>query len=126
MRGKKRCFSRRLGFTLLEMMTAIAVLSTGIVAVLYGISGASKAEVRVERRATAADLLGQKISEYSSLDHLIEPQVGTFGYPFEDYGWEVDVKSTELEGLYRVEAKVSWSNGISRQSVRGETLVPQR
>lgn len=117
--------SRR-GFSLIEMMAALAVIGVGVTAVLWAMSGSLSAQRRLEERAKANDLLRNKIAEMADVNSPIDAAEGRFEEPFADYRWRAEVSPTPHEGLYRLHTRVYWEGRRGQRWVEGETLVPQR
>ena len=91
-------FSTCLGFTLLEVMIAMAILSIALIAVYQGQSqGISMAGD--SRFLTTASLLAQ--SRMAQLDAAdpgsIKAEKGDFGDDFPDYTWRVEIENTEIK-----------------------------
>ena len=94
---------RRNGFTLLEVMIAVAILSIALVAV-YKSQSQSVAMSTNARFLTSSTLLAQmKMAELDSLDakEIAEGQ-GDFGDSFPDYAWRVKISDTEIFLLRKV------------------------
>ena len=96
------------GFTLLEVMLAMAILAIALVAVFQSqsqsISMAGQA-----RFATTASLLAQsKMAEVEKMDPgEINADSGDFGDDFPDYSWKVDVTETQVENVKKIEVTVT-------------------
>jgi len=96
------------GFTLLEVMIAMAILAIALVAVFQSqsqsISMAGQA-----RFATTASLLAQsKMAEVETMDPgEINADSGDFGDDFPDYSWKVDVTETQVENVKKIEVTVT-------------------
>jgi len=95
------------GFTLLEVMLAMAILAIALVAVFQSqsqsISMAGQA-----RFATTASLLAQsKMAEVETMDPgEINADSGDFGDDFPDYSWKVDVTEAQVENVKKIEVTV--------------------
>ena len=96
------------GFTLLEVMIAMAILAIALVAVFQSqsqsISMAGQA-----RFATTASLLAQsKMAEVETMDPgEINADSGDFGDDFPDYSWKVDVTEAQVENVKKIEVTVT-------------------
>lgn len=124
--GAHRPKVRRRSFSLLEMVIALAVLGSGVVGIAQALSQSLESNRRVEQRDAALDLLRLKMAEYASTARALETQEGKFDAPFQGYDWKVEIKPTELSGLFRLDVEVSWRGRKVRRSLTAETLVPQR
>jgi general secretion pathway protein I len=94
------------GFTLLEVMVAIAILAIALVAVLR--SQAHTVFVAGEARlSTTASLLAQsKLAEIES--NREDSTQGDFGEDFPNYSWETSIRKTELKQLKEVILTIKW------------------
>jgi len=96
------------GFTLLEVMLAMAILAIALVAVFQSqsqsISMAGQA-----RFATTVSLLAQsKMAEVETMDPgEINADSGDFGDDFPDYSWKVDLSETQVENVKKIEVTVT-------------------
>jgi len=110
--GRRRCgepaTSRAAGFTLLEVMIAMAVLAVALVAVFQSQSQ-SVAMLNRSRFETTASLLAQ--SRMAELEATVPAQLrsdrGGFGDDFPDYSWEARVENTPLSGLVKITVVVA-------------------
>lgn len=101
-----RRFFHHSGFTLLEVMVAMAILAIALVAVLssqeQSISMANEA-----RLATMASILAQsKIAEIESIGG--DNSFGDFGEDFPNYRWEVTTADTDFRYLEKMDLVVIW------------------
>ncbi|MBW2644846.1 MAG: type II secretion system minor pseudopilin GspI [Deltaproteobacteria bacterium] len=104
-----RQYSHHNGFTLLEVMVAMAILAIALVAVFR--SQAQSISIANEARlATTASFLAQsKMAEIESMG--VEGTDGDFGEDFSNYRWEVSTSDTELKDLTKVKLIVTWKKG---------------
>ena len=105
------------GFTLLEVMLAMAILAIALVAVFQSQSQ-SISMANKSRFATTASLLAQsKMAEIEAMDlEDISSDSGDFGEDFPDYSWRVDVTETEIENLKKVKVTVINERMVSDNS----------
>lgn len=98
----------RQGFTLLEVMIAMAILAIALVAVFRSQSQ-SISMVSEARFLTTASLLAQ--SKMAELERMKTQDLisgsGIFGADHPDYIWQVEVKDTAFEYLKKVEVYVT-------------------
>lgn len=96
------------GFTLIEVMIAMAILAIALVAVFQSQSQSVSMETR-SRFITTASLLAQsKMAEIemAGLENFSATQ-GDFGDQFPDYSWTARIKDTEVEIMKRAEVIVA-------------------
>ena len=130
-KGKSPTFRRSDGFTLLEVVIAVAILALGLVTLLQTQNG-NIALVAESERITRATLLAQQ--------HIIElamgglPSIGEEAGDFGDqegngelsgYRWTHRIAQTDREKLRRVEVTVSWEPHTPGHSVSLVTLVAE-
>ena len=96
------------GFTLLEVMLAMAILAIALVAVFQSQSQ-SISMTGQARFATTASLLAQsKMAEVETMDpREINADSGDFGDDFPDYSWKVDLTETQAENVKKIEVTVT-------------------
>ncbi len=96
------------GFTLMEVMIAIAILAIALTAV-YRSQSQSVSMAANARFLTTAALLGQgKMAEVDSrAGKDVSTENGDFGTDFPDYEWRLEVEDGELEYLKKVKLIVT-------------------
>lgn len=96
-----------LGFTLLEVMIAVAVLTIALAAVL-GLQSKSLTLASESRFQTTAALLAQgKMAEMAvaELGDLTSDS-GDFGDAFSGYAWQLSVQNADLPGLEKMKGRL--------------------
>ena len=107
------------GFTLLEVMIAMAILATTLVVVFQSQSQSVSMAGRARFETTASLLAQSKMSEIEAASpEKVVSDSGDFGDDFGDYSWQVDVTETELESLKKIEVKVVNERLTSNNSFR--------
>jgi general secretion pathway protein I len=123
------------GFTLLEVMVAMAIIAIAMTAVLnsqsQSISLASEAKF-----STTATLLAQmKIAEISRGDPQdLTSDSGDFGEDFPGYTWEVKVENVNADlpenvstHLKQLDVTISWGEeGVYHYDLRAYRFVPEK
>ena len=109
------------GFTLLEVMVAIAIIAISLIVLLYT-QNSNITRSYHSRCLTRAVLLGQKILAESDLS---KPEPGKWeGMEELDYvtlKWEKRVEPSMVEGMMKVIVKVSWGGATDGSSFLLET-----
>ncbi len=109
------------GFTLLEVMIALAILSgviiTALISYNYHLSLAAR-----NRDTVVATLLGrERMDEIELFGPPVKKRAGDFGERFPRFAWQfTTTKETRLEKLDRLEISVLWekSRSLSFSSYR--------
>ncbi|MFH0784258.1 MAG: prepilin-type N-terminal cleavage/methylation domain-containing protein [Pseudomonadota bacterium] len=115
------------GFTLLEVMIAVALIAIGFVTLL-GSQSKSLSRVTEAKFNTLAPILAStKLAEVESGERPLADDTGDFGADFPDYTWHlvvenVDVLKTKFPAgidnkLARIVLSVSWSETKFRYSL---------
>ena len=107
------------GFTLLEVMIAMAILAITLVAV-YQSQSQSLSMAGGSRFLTTASLLAQSLMvQIDAADpREVAAGSGDFGEDFPDYRWQVEIGETEIEVLKRISLTVTNSRMVVRNSYR--------
>jgi len=127
------------GFTLIEVLIAIILIVSGLVALMQVMSVAIFADSTLEYRLTALNLANEKLEElkdggysHANLDPASSPFTEAFisGFDFVDQRqWTVDYVDANLStsvsdtGLKDVTVEVQWTQKGGTQSVAVETLI---
>ena len=114
----RRIEARNRGFTLLEVMAALAILAVSFV-VLLGLRNRDILQHQEAQVLTRATLLAQK--KMSEIEMAGFPDVGIltgeFPEPDEAFTWTESVSGTLFEFAREVRVEVSWKEGERRRSV---------
>ena len=112
------------GFTLLEVLVAVAILAIALVAILKANVQNLDALTTSRETTTASLLAAGKLAEIEAagVANWGESQ-GDFGEDYPDYFWQVETSSTAVEGLERVAVIVQRSGGVAGREVRIEEFM---
>lgn len=90
------------GFTLIEVLIAVVVLSIGIVLVLQGLHGALAAWDGGVERMRSAMLVQEKLEQWRLAARVeggvLSRERGRFEPPFADYRWQIESETVALSG----------------------------
>jgi general secretion pathway protein I len=112
------------GFTLLEVLVAVAILAIAMVAILKANVQSLDTLTKSRETSTASLLAASKLAEIEAAGVANWSELrGDFGEDYPDYIWEVETSSTEVEGLVRLVVVVQRSGTASGGEVRIEELL---
>jgi len=116
--------TRAQGFTLLEVLVAVAILAIAMVAILKANVQSLDKLTRTRETSTASLLAASKLAEIEAAGAVNWTELrGDFGEDYPDYIWEVETSSTEVEGLVRVAVVVQRGGAAAGGEVRIEELL---
>ncbi len=111
--------SMRGGFTLLEVMIAMAILAITLVAVFQSQSQSISMAGDSRFLTTASLLARSRMVEIDAADpREVAAGSGDFGDDFPDYRWQVEIGDTEIEVLKKISLTVTNSRMLVRNSYR--------
>jgi len=112
------------GFTLLEVLVAVAILAIAMVAILKANLQSLDTLTKSREKSTASLLAASKLAEIEAVGVVNWSELrGDFGEDYPDYIWEVETSSTEVEGLVRLVVVVQRNGTASGGEVRIEELL---
>lgn len=101
--ARRRCAISRAGFSLLEVMVALAIMAIVLVAV-YQMHAQTLSMTAISGFYTEAPLLAQrKLAEIEQAGESLGPDAGDFGEDFPGYRWTVAVEAVVAESLGEVD-----------------------
>jgi general secretion pathway protein I len=130
-RPENRSQKRRAGFTLLEVMVSVAILSIVLVSV-YKLHSQSLTMNTEARFYTQAPMLAQsKLSEMeASSESVFSNDFGEFSENFPGYAWKVEVEEISIEALgeisqdfKKIDVTVSYNENEFVYSLRAYRLI---
>jgi hypothetical protein len=128
-RRKTRGAIRRRGIALADAIIGGVMLGIGLSVVLSVASRSLAMQTDGEKRLTAAwladELLTMVLVEGPDNYPMLYDTSGTFGPPFEEFSFEVDIDTPDRGMPYRVTALVQWGRR-ARDAVLVDTLIARR
>lgn len=110
------------GFTLLEVMIALAIISIALVALL-GLTNRSILVHGHLQRITQATMLAQhKMAEVVDTEEL-NTEEGRFDEPFELYSWRVEYGDTPISSVTMVSVTVGWGEESDSEAVTLDSFI---
>ena len=122
-------FKKRAGLTLVEVILALMIIGTGLVALVAAVSRCLAVPRLAQNFDTARELLGQlEAEEPLQVEEDIEDAAGsgTFESPYANFSWERTVTQEgedEEDGLWRVVTSIRWTENNRARSEDVVTLV---
>ena len=119
---------RRAGLTLVEVILALMIVGTGLVALVAAVSRCLAVPRLAMNYDTARELLGQlEVEEPLLVEEDIEDAAGsgTFDSPHANFSWRREVVQEgedEEDGLWRVTTTITWTENNRSRSEQVETL----
>jgi len=110
------------GFTLLEVMIALAIVGTTLIAML-SLGNRTIATNAQLQRLTEATLLAQEkmteIEQSAAANRNLEMQngQGTFSDPFAEFSWQTSFSPTPIDLVQQVVVTVSWGEAGQNEQV---------
>ena len=116
------------GFTLLEVMIALAIVGIALVTLL-GLETRTIQLAETQQRVTQATLLAQeKMTEIETGDYLagLAEREGQFAEPFELYSWSVALEPTPLPAIEMITVTVAWGEESRNEAVDLTSFLPSQ
>lgn len=114
----RRTFCRK-GFTLLEVLVAVAILSTVIVT-LVGSVNYHLSVLERGRGHTVASMIAREKIEEIKLGIVADKKSGSLEHDGKSYAWNFETTSTDYDGVSLLSVRVMWDRV---ESVAIETYV---
>lgn len=132
MNRMKMCSDEK-GFTLIEALMAIAIMSIGLLALAALQTSAISGTTKAKKHSMAILLAEGKIEEYKNTPYDAIPPEGEVenGSTLPSWAWGIFTRTTTVQdntpfiGVKTINVSVSWPGKVTR-SVAFQTIVSQR
>jgi len=127
-----RCVSRfmphvvRSGFTLLEVMLAVAIVGTALFTIAMAIGRCTDSAKNASNYTVAHDLAEMKLMEFSNpTNFTMGITTGDFGDGFPNFQWqrEIIADDNQLESLYKQTLVIKWRERNREYDVTMNTIL---
>ncbi len=106
------------GFTLLEVMVALAIVAVALVVMLGLAQRSVLTNHRLQQLTLATLLAKQKMAEIEhGISRGVDSEQGGFEAPNQDYTWQRVVTSTPISGIVQVDLNVFWGEAAGNEYV---------
>lgn len=116
----------RRGFSLSEVLLALALLATVLVAAVVALQSSIWASHRQQMRAQAAFLAQQKMEEVVAATSPPTPSQGSFPEPHHEFRWQVEVWPQDASQTWRLTVEVMGPGGARFPLVSERRKQPRR
>jgi general secretion pathway protein I len=121
---QRRIRHQSAGFTLLEIVVALAVLAVALIALLTLRNHDVALQVHTRHLVTATSLARAKLDELSRVTGADQMQTsGDFGERYPGYAWSREVQPTLVPEWMEMKVTVSWPEGALPEQVVLVTYV---
>ena len=107
---KTKCIFRNKGFTLIEVVVALAILSGVIVTVITTLNYHIHVAYTTKSITTATILAKEKIEDIN-MNGLPSVNEGNFAPSFSDFRWSLRSEDIALSGVKKIYLTVTWGKG---------------
>lgn len=123
----KRCSSRA-GLTLVEVMLALVILGTGMVALVTAAGRCISVARQAKNYESARELLARvEVEKPMLLEEEVEDIAGdgSFERPYNNFRWKrtVEQEGFEEDGLWRVVTEIAWTEDKTAKKEVVTTLI---
>ncbi|MBN2645970.1 MAG: prepilin-type N-terminal cleavage/methylation domain-containing protein [Desulfuromonadaceae bacterium] len=115
------------GFTLLEVMIALAILGTVLIACLTLANRCIRSQELVRHLTTGSLLAQQKMSELEMAAQQgllsMTDDEGVWDAPYANYRWSAHFRETPVEGVLQITVTVLWGDLKRNEEVHLDSFV---
>jgi type II secretion system protein I len=117
----------RAGFTLIEVLVALVVVTAGLTIIAQGFLTGGRASVASQHGTMAVWLADSKMAELEA--GILSTKTsgsGSFEPDQPDFSWEVDIQSTATTGLIQATVTITWKERNEERSFELVRLMKER
>ncbi|OGL39484.1 MAG: hypothetical protein A3C43_07450 [Candidatus Schekmanbacteria bacterium RIFCSPHIGHO2_02_FULL_38_11] len=114
------------GFTFLEIMVAVAILSIALIAALRAQSQSLSIASESIRTTNVVFLAREKMAEIELDGYPQQEKTDGVFEKHPEYRWEIEVKETPVEDLKDVTLTILWKEGDRERRYSLETLLARK
>lgn len=112
------------GFTLIEVLIALTIVALALPALMLNVQSVSENTSYLEEKTYAYWIAENRMQEIMLQRKVTQAlskakQSDTIEYGGRDWFWQVDVESTSLDGLFRVEVRVGLEREVWLATIAG-------
>ncbi|MFH1062883.1 MAG: type II secretion system protein [Candidatus Omnitrophota bacterium] len=111
------------GFTLLEVMLSLAIISISLMVIIYSFSQAITAKAAVSNYTKAMFLSQKKLFDLSFSNLRTVENQGQFLEPFEQFKWQIKTDRTNFSNLAKVDLIIEWQQQGKSKNLQVSTLM---
>jgi prepilin-type N-terminal cleavage/methylation domain-containing protein len=115
----------RLGFTLLEVILAVSIISIALTIIINSFSLIARSKVTTSNYTKAVFLLEEALHNLKTKGFSKYSQEGTFKSPFEQYSWYMESEAVTAGELRRVLLAIFWKERNQKKELKIITYLRQ-
>lgn len=124
---RKAPFGRPAGFTLIEVLVALVVVTTALTVVAQGFLTGGRASVASQHETVAVFLAESKMAEIDlGIVSTQSSTSGTFEPEQPDFAWKTEVETTTVTGLTKLTLTVTWKEREEERTFALTRLIMER
>ncbi|MBU1044170.1 MAG: prepilin-type N-terminal cleavage/methylation domain-containing protein [Candidatus Omnitrophica bacterium] len=111
------------GFTLLEVMLALSIISISLVVIINSFSQAIAVKSAVSNYTKAMFLSQKKLFEININNLSTVEKQGKFIQPFEQFNWQINSDSTNFSELAKVDLTIEWNQQGKSKNIQVSAIM---
>lgn len=111
------------GFTLLEVILSLSIISVSLMVIIYSFSQAIAAKATISNYTKAMFLSQQKLFDLRSSNLRTGESQGQFLAPFEQFRWQIKTDRTNFSDLAKVDLLIEWQQQGKAKNIQVSTIM---